>query len=344
MATISRATLFLVLAALWALSVNAMDTTPGFTDKDLESEESLRLLYHKWVLQHGSTRNASDERFKIFVDNVKYMDSVNKKNLTYQLGLNQFADMTDPEFDNAVTCVRFTERRDMSRVKNESFMNQDVPGTVDWRLSGAVTPVRNQMDCGSCWAFAAAAAIEGLHKIKGNRLMTLAPQQLLDCSGGVNSCLGGDSFDAFDYVQLRKKGYGITDEYFYRYEAVKTPCEDGLVPKGATISGVRKVTGELELKIAVARGPVAVVMNFGHPDIKSYTGGIFKGYCGSVINHSLVVVGYGEESTWCCTEKYWIIKNSWGSTWGEGGYMRIARGNGQSTGKCGVATRGLIPY
>lgn len=117
-----------------------------------------------------------------------------------------------------------------------------------------------------------------------------------------------------------------------------------MVPKAATINGVRWATGELQLKQEVAMGPVAVVVKFGHPDVRSYTNGIFKGYCGSVINHSVVVVGYGEERTECCIEKYWILRNSWGPTWGEGGYMRIARGNGQSAGKCGVATRGLIPY
>jgi len=325
---------------LWALSVNA--SPAGFTDKDLQSEESLRLLYHKWVLQHGSTRNSSDERFKIFVENVKYIDSVNKKNRTYHLGLNQFADMTDQELARATTCIKnFGFSGDMSRVKNASFMSQYVPTTVDWRESGAVTYVRTQGDCNSCWAIATAAAIEGLHKIKTRELLTLSPQQLVDCTGVGNDCFGGDTGAAFEYV--RKRSFGITEEVFYRYEGMRTPCHEGLVPRGATIDGVETIYGEGQLQRAVARGPVAVVVKFGHRDITNYSGGIYDGYCGYTINHSVLVVGYGEENTWCCTTKYWIIKNSWGTTWGENGYMRIKRDVGRD-GKCGIATKGMIPF
>jgi len=146
--------LFLVLAALWALSVNASRKSPGFTDKDLESEESLRLLYHNWLPRQSSPRNASDERFEIFKSNVKFMDSVNKKNLTYRLGLNQFADLTTEEFRAMyLKPMNMQEVEKLKRrgLKNVSFTSQNsnsLPRSFDWRSRGAVSSVKNQGECG----------------------------------------------------------------------------------------------------------------------------------------------------------------------------------------------------
>lgn len=296
------------------------------------------------MLQHGSTRNASDERFKIFVENVKYMDSVNKRNLTYHLGLNQFADMTVQEFGTMMTCIKnFKDSGDLSRVKNGSFMNQyqPLPGFVDWRFSRAVTIVKNQGFCGSCWAFVTAAAIESLHKIRTNQLVDLSPQQLLDCTGTGNDCNGGDVAAAFAYVRRRRWG-GITYELEYGYRAQKGWCNDFTAPRGVTIRDYDKVYGEDALQRAVARRPVAVVVKFGSQGIQNYNGGIYDGECGPVISHAVVVIGYGAIEINGRCEKYWIVKNSWGIYWGEGGFMRIRRGVG-GDGQCGIATMGIEP-
>eukprot|EP00253_Pinus_taeda_P020370 PITA_20370 len=250
--------------------------------------------------------------------------------------------MTVQEFDTATKCVKnFGFSGDMSRVKNGSFMNEDVPADVDWRWKRAVTYVRNQGNCRSCWAFATAGAIEGLHKIETRELLALSAQQLVDCTGVGHDCFGGEQLAAFEHV--RKRLGGITEEVYYRYEGMKQLCQEGVVPRGVTIAGVERVSGEADLQRAVARGPVAVVVKFGSRDIQNYNGGVFTGYCGPVIEHSVLVVGYGEGTIGCCYQKYWIIKNSWGATWGEYGYMRIQRDYGRD-GKCGIATRGLLPF
>jgi len=230
---------------------------------------------------------------------------------------------------------------DMSRVKNASFVKNPVPAAVDWRASGAVTPVRNQLTCGSCWAFATASTIESLHKIQGGKLFTLSPQQLLDCTGKGNDCDGGNFHDAFNYV--RKRRNGLTYEDFYRYQAEQQACDDAVLPRGATIRGFKRVYGEPALRRQVAKGPVGVAVMFHTNDIKNYKGGVFNGRCSREFDHTVAVVGYGRTSGCSRCQDYWIIKNSWGYKWGEQGYMRILRG-GASEGKCSIGKKATYPY
>lgn len=198
--------------------------------------------------------------------------------------------------------------------------------SVDWREKGAVTHVKNEGQCGSSWAFAATGAIEGLRAVTGHGLHSLSEQQLLDCSGayGNQACNGGYPVDAFRYVIANQ---GIASEAAYPYTARHGTCKQA--SPVAEIAGYVQVRGEAALQEAVARQPVVAAVdssNWG-----SYRGGIFSGPCGRQLNHVVLVVGY--------TSGYWIVKNSWGANWGNGGYILLARGRNL----CGIGDAASYP-
>ncbi|CAI9278866.1 unnamed protein product [Lactuca saligna] len=193
----------------------------------------------------------------------------------------------------------------------------DLPKSVDWRKRGAVTHVRDQGHCGACWAFSAVAAIEGINKIKGGNLTILSEQMLVDCdvNNGDKGCRGGIMEKAYNFI---KKNGGITTAQDYPY--------------------VGKDEDEKSLQSAVANQPVSVAIAAGFL-FQLYGSGLYSGPCGTHLNHGVTVVGFGEEDG----RKYWIVKNSWGTDWGENGYMRIERESKDKGGKCGIAKDSTYP-
>jgi C1A family cysteine protease len=205
------------------------------------------------------------------------------------------------------------------------------PESVDWRKEGAVTPVKDQGQCGSAWAFAATGAMEGIGFIKTRKLNALSEQQLIDCSSGYHNqgCSGGSPIDAFKYVIEKSiaTSKGIAAESSYPYRAREgSNCKPAVSVLG--IKGQGEVVRSVEaLKEAVARQPVAVMVdarNWEH-----YKQGIFSD-CGSDLDHFVLVVGY--------TSEYWIVKNSRGPGWGEHGYIHLKMGN-----TCGVTDMAVYP-
>jgi len=352
MASVSKAALLLFLAALWALSANASDSSPGFTDEELKSEESLRGLYDKWALQHRSTRSLdSDEhakRFDIFKENVKYIDSVNKKDGPYKLGLNKFADLSNEEFKAMHMTTKMEKHQSLRGdrgVESGSFMYQNskrLPASIDWREKGAVTPVKNQGQCGSCWAFSTIASVEGINYIKTGKLVSLSEQQLVDCSKENAGCNGGLMDNAFQYI-IDNGGIVTEDEYPYTAEAGK--CSTAKIKskeRMALIDGFEDVptNNEEALKKAVAHQPVSVAIEASGKDFQFYSKGVFTGKCGTRLDHGVVVVGYGKSSEGI---NYWIVRNSWGPEWGEKGYIKMQQGIKSSKGKCGIAMQASYP-
>ncbi|XP_027915817.1 vignain-like [Vigna unguiculata] len=322
--------------------VVGMGESFDFKEKELESEQGLWDLYERWRSHHTVSRSLGEKhkRFNVFKANVINVHNANKMDKPYKLKLNKFADMTNHEFTTIYANSKVSHHRmfrDMSR-GNGTFMYENVdrvPASVDWRNRGAVTDVKNQGQCGSCWAFSTIAAVEGINQIKTGKLVSLSEQELVDCDTQNYGCNGGFMEWAFDYI----KRYGITTENNYPYVARDGTCDTSKVQQPAvSIDGYESVprNNEAALINVVANQPVSVAIDAGGYDFQFYSEGVFTGLCGTELNHGVAIVGYGttQDGT-----KYWIVKNSWGSEWGENGYIRMQR----DVDLCGIAMEASYP-
>ncbi|KFK23231.1 hypothetical protein AALP_AAs59427U000100 [Arabis alpina] len=215
-----------------------------------------------------------------------------------------------------------------------------LPIFVDWRKKGAVTPIKNQGSCGSCWAFSVVAAIEGVAQIKKGKLISLSEQQLVDCDTNDFGCSGGWMDSAFEHIIATG---GLTTESNYPYIGEDGTCNSKKTnPKATSISGYEDVpvNDEQALMKAVAHQPVSIAIEGGGFDFQFYSTGVFTGGCTTSLDHAVLMVGYGESTN---GSKYWIIKNSWGTNWGESGYMRIQKDVKEKEGLCGLAMKASYP-
>nr|2PNS_A Chain A, Ervatamin-C, a papain-like plant cysteine protease [Tabernaemontana divaricata]2PNS_B Chain B, Ervatamin-C, a papain-like plant cysteine protease [Tabernaemontana divaricata]2PRE_A Chain A, Ervatamin-C [Tabernaemontana divaricata]2PRE_B Chain B, Ervatamin-C [Tabernaemontana divaricata] len=203
-----------------------------------------------------------------------------------------------------------------------------LPEQIDWRKKGAVTPVKNQGKCGSCWAFSTVSTVESINQIRTGNLISLSEQQLVDCNKKNHGCKGGAFVYAYQYII---DNGGIDTEANYPYKAVQGPCR--AAKKVVRIDGYKGVPhcNENALKKAVASQPSVVAIDASSKQFQHYKSGIFSGPCGTKLNHGVVIVGYWKD--------YWIVRNSWGRYWGEQGYIRMKRVGG--CGLCGIAR---LPY
>ncbi|EAY80530.1 hypothetical protein OsI_35710 [Oryza sativa Indica Group] len=355
---------FLVAAAAVALAAAAAAPARAipFTESDLSSEESLRALYERWRSRYTVSRPAASggvgnddgearRRFNVFVENARYIHEANRRGgRPFRLALNKFADMTTDEFRRTYAGSRARHHRSLRGGRGGeggSFRyggddEDNLPPAVDWRERGAVTGIKDQGQCGSCWAFSAVAAVEGVNKIKTGRLVTLSEQELVDCDTGDNQgCDGGLMDYAFQFI---KRNGGITTESNYPYRAEQGRCNKAKASShDVTIDGYEDVPAndESALQKAVANQPVAVAVEASGQDFQFYSEGVFTGECGTDLDHGVAAVGYGitRDGT-----KYWIVKNSWGEDWGERGYIRMQRGvSSDSNGLCGIAMEASYP-
>ncbi|CAI0447475.1 unnamed protein product [Linum tenue] len=337
-----------LLVALSLALVLGVANCFDYHEHELASEESLWDLYERWRSHHTVSTSLDDKhkRFNVFKQNVMHVHETNKMDKPYKLKLNKFSDMTSHEFKNAYANSKVHHHvmfRGAPR-GNGTFMYENVrrvPPSVDWRKKGAVTPVKDQGQCGSCWAFSTVVAVEGINYIKTKKLVSLSEQELVDCDTTENQgCNGGLMEYAFEFI---KETGGLTTEDKYPYHAADGSCdsvkEDAPVVSIDGHENVPKNNEDALLK-AVANQPVSVAIDAGSPDFQFYSEGVFTGSCGTELNHGVAAVGYGitVDGT-----KYWIVKNSWGAEWGEKGFIRMQRGISDKTGLCGIAMEASYP-
>ncbi|XP_008225219.1 PREDICTED: ervatamin-C-like [Prunus mume] len=311
------------------------------------SEASFAAKHDQWMTKYGRVYadNAEKERrLSIFKKNVQFVEKFNTEgNKTYMLGLNEHSDLSDEEFLRQRTGYkRATELTSSANIsfRYEDLSPTDVPPSIDWREKGAVAPIKDQGSCGCCWAFSAVAAVEGIIQIKTGKLISLSEQQLLDCTSGYDNqgCNGGFIPSTFEYI--RQSG-GIASEGNYPYHAVQGTCNAN--QPAVQITGYEKVpeNSEEDLLKALSMQPVSIAIVGSGNEFRNYQSGVFSAAdCGTRLDHAVTFVGYGttEDGT-----KYWLLKNQWGESWGENGYMKILRDAGPPEGVCGLARDAYYP-
>ncbi|TXG55047.1 hypothetical protein EZV62_020303 [Acer yangbiense] len=328
--------LIFVLGAYWV---------PQAMSRTLQ-DVSMYERHDQWMARYGRVYSNNDEkekRFQIYKENVALIESFNKaNNKPYKLGVNEFADLTNEEFKASRNRFKghMCSQNELISFKYENVTA--VPSTMDWRKKGAVTPIKDQGQCGCCWAFSAVAAMEGITKLTTGKLVSLSEQELVDCDvkGVDEGCNGGLMDDAFKFIQQNK---GLTTETNYPYTGVDGTCSANKEANhAADINGFEDVpaNNEKALVKAVASQPVSVAIDAGGSDFQFYSSGVFTGECGTELDHGVTAVGYGVDAN---GTKYWLVKNSWGTSWGEEGYIRMQRDVSAKEGLCGIAMAASYP-
>jgi len=263
-------------------------------------------------------------------------------NTSFTLGHNEFSHLTFAEFATMKKGFQmpegYLEKRLQKTQANASIAAEDAPASVDWVEKGGVTAVKNQGQCGSCWAFSTTGAVEGAAFVSGGRLPSLSEQELVDCDhNGDHGCNGGLMDHAFRWIQ--EQG-GICSESAYDYHGAVEECHE--CKRVVKVTGFKDVAAnnEAALKIAVAKQPVSVAIEADQREFQFYKSGVFDKQCGTQLDHGVLAVGYGVEDD----KKFWKVKNSWGSAWGENGYIRLARDLGPAAGQCGIAMVPSYPH
>ncbi|XP_023159505.2 cathepsin L-like [Drosophila hydei] len=313
----------------------------------LSYEDVLEAEWQAFKKEHDkSYQDASEEqlRRRIFKDNKEMIDKHNARYAageeTWEMGVNEFTDMLLEEFRaQMLGGLNKTDDPTEIHLVYKPSPNFRIPSSVDWRKKGAVTKVKNQGHCGSCWTFAAAGTLEGQHFLKTGNLIDLSEENILDCASQWpypnQGCNGGWASSALDYI---KNNGGVDTEASYPYYAYQGNCHFDRRRVGATVKKVVRVAkgDENALAAAVAEyGPIAVSIEATH--LVHYRRGVLNKRCQNVIDHDLVVVGYGHDVR---GGDYWLLKNSWGKERGENGYVRMARNRGNL---CFIASQAVFP-
>jgi len=310
-------------------------------DSDLDSE------WQAYKSYHTKKYSSSEESLRrlIWEENLKRVALHNLEAAmgkhTYTLAMNEFADLSGEEFAKIILGSCVIPKRNSTGAA--TFLKSpfiQVPTAVDWRDKNLVTPIKDQKQCGSCWAFSTTGSLEGQHSKKTGKLVSLSEQQLVDCSGkfGNFGCMGGLMDNAFRYI---KANGGIDTEASYPYEARDGHCRFKPADIGATVAGYTDVPegDEAALTQAIAAvGPISVAIDASHFSFQLYhTGVYYEKRCSSTrLDHGVLAVGYGTEDG---QDFYWV-KNSWGVSWGQKGYIKMARGRQNN---CGIATQASYP-
>ncbi len=338
-----KTSFFLSSLALLAVSVNA----------------SIFQRFLNWAETHSidiSDRFVQEHVYSNWIVNDKYIDEINGKNLTYQLGHNAYSGYSTDEFAEIMGFNGQRPNNLRGYVQPISDLSS-LPASIDWRSKGVVNPIKDQGQCGSCWTFSTIQALESAVAIKTGVLNSLSEQELVDCDNRANGgsdhgCNGGLMDNAFNWIS---KNGGICSEAAYPYVSGTTKtagsCQMKSCSNVANTGILRHVdmqtNSDRAMMTALAQQPVSVAIEADQKAFQLYSSGVFTGSCGTNLDHGVGLVGYG---TMDGTD-YYILRNSWGTSWGVSGYMYLGRGNDPATGKaynngagqCGVLGEASYP-
>lgn len=273
------------------------------------------------------------------IENINYIEKHNKLDNTFKLEINQYIyNKYENEFSNSTMQFFIKDSNNLEKLDNIKH----TPISFDWREKNKVSSVKNQGSCGSCWAFSSTEAVESAWAIKHDKLYNLSEQELVDCSDtyGNHGCQGGSMDNAFNYIIDN----GLCSNISYPYNNISGNCMNTTCDKLIKISNYTDVERNNEniLKKAVSITPISVAIQANKRSFQFYKSGIYSDeMCGTNLDHGVLLVGYGYDKLY--EMDYWIVKNSWGSSWGENGYIRIQRNIDDLRGLCGIAMDPSFP-
>jgi C1A family cysteine protease len=334
---------FFLLTTIFSLYSAENSLRRELFSNNIHNREFYEEKFVNWLSQFNITSrdgNHFTHMLSNFANNDDIIESHNaKKDETYTLGHNHFSHMSFDEFKSYVR-LGLQERVEETVAEYVLEAPKDLsalPASVDWSTKGAVTGVKDQGNCGSCWSFSATGALEGAYEIKYGSLVSFSEQNLVSCDTIDSACNGGLMDNAFSWTKTNgglctESGYPYTSGTTGQKGACTTTCTKNSAVTPKSFTDVAK-NSDSALMTAIVQQPVSIAIQANQPAFQSYKSGVLTGTCGSNLDHGVLAVGYG---TWTDGTDYYKVKNSWGTSWGMSGYILIQRGNPQRCGECGI--------